>query len=66
MESEIQHDDSAVIEEDPMNAQSKIQADTTRSTVPQHILDRFENAWQQMRANASPAPKSPASDDEKL
>lgn len=49
-----------------MNAQSKIQADTTRSTVPQHILDRFENAWQQMRANASPAPKSPASDDEKL
>ena len=66
MEAEIQHDDSAVIEEDPMNAQSKIQADTTRSTVPQHILDRFENAWQQMRANASPAPKSASGDDDKL
>lgn len=66
MESEIQHDDSAVIEEDPMNAQSKMQADTTRSTVPQHILDRFENAWQQMRANASSAPKSASGDDDKL
>ena len=49
-----------------MNAQSKMQADTTRSTVPQHILDRFENAWQQMRANASPAPKSASGDDDKL
>jgi len=41
-----------------MNAQSKIQADTTRSTVPQHILDRFENAWQQMRDNSSLTQKS--------
>ncbi|URK88212.1 hypothetical protein LP421_12640 [Rhizobium sp. RCAM05350] len=48
-----------------MNAQSKIQADTTRPTVPQHILDRFENAWQQMRANATSAPKSPATEDDK-
>lgn len=55
----------SLIEEDRMNAQSKIQADTTRATVPQHILDRFENAWQQMRANASSAPKSAADEDGK-
>lgn len=48
-----------------MNAQSKIQADTTRSTVPQHILDRFENAWQQMRANASAEPKVITAEDSK-
>lgn len=40
-----------------MNAESKIKADTTRSTIPQHILDRFESAWQQMRLNASSAAK---------
>jgi hypothetical protein len=54
-----------LIEEDRMNAQSKIQADTTRATVPQHILDRFENAWQQMRANASVEPKSIVAEDDK-
>lgn len=54
-----------LIEEDRMNAQSKIQADATRATVPQHILDRFENAWQQMRANASAEPKSIATEDDK-
>jgi hypothetical protein len=54
-----------LIEEDRMNAQSKIQADTNRSTVPQHILDRFESAWQQMRANASEIPKSAAAEDNK-
>ncbi len=48
-----------------MNAQSKIQADTTRSTVPQHILDRFENAWQQMRENASPVQKSTGTEDDR-
>jgi hypothetical protein len=48
-----------------MNAQNKIQADTTRATVPQHILDRFETAWQEMRANASSTPKSPATEDDK-
>ncbi|MDW5314476.1 hypothetical protein [Rhizobium sp. PL01] len=48
-----------------MNAQSKIQADTNRSTVPQHILDRFESAWQQMRANASEIPKSATAEDNK-
>ncbi|MBP1859794.1 hypothetical protein [Rhizobium herbae] len=48
-----------------MNAQSKIQADTARSTVPQHILDRFENEWQQMRASASSAPKPSQTDDDK-
>jgi hypothetical protein len=57
--------DIALIEEDRMNAQSKIQADTTRSTVPQHILDRFENAWQQMRANAPAEPKSNGTEDGK-
>ena len=40
-----------------MNAETKIQADATRATVPQHILDRFENAWQQMRLNAASAQK---------
>ena len=40
-----------------MNAETKIQADATRATVPQHILDRFENAWQQMRLNASSTQK---------
>jgi hypothetical protein len=40
-----------------MNTESKIQADTTRATVPQHILDRFESEWQQMRLNASSAQK---------
>ncbi len=48
-----------------MNAQSKIQADTTRSTVPQHILDRFENAWQQMRENTAPVQKSTGTADDK-
>jgi hypothetical protein len=65
MKSGIQQYDVALIEEDRMNAQSKIQADTTRSTVPQHILDRFESAWQQMRANASEAPKSAETEDDK-
>ena len=48
-----------------MNAQSKIQADTARSTVPQHILDRFENEWQKMRASASSTPKPAQTDDDK-
>lgn len=48
-----------------MNAESKIQADTTRSTVPQHILDRFETAWQQMRLNASSTQKTSNSTDDK-
>ncbi|WP_349433489.1 hypothetical protein [Pararhizobium sp. A13] len=47
-----------------MNAESKIQPDTTRSTVPQHILDRFENAWQQMRLNASSVQKPSSSTDD--
>jgi hypothetical protein len=48
-----------------MNIQNKMQADTTRSTVPQHILDRFENAWQQMRENAASTPKSSDTNDDK-
>lgn len=48
-----------------MNAETKVQADATRATVPQHILDRFENAWQQMRLNASSAPKPSNSTDHK-
>ncbi|CAN7180662.1 hypothetical protein LJR255_000366 [Pararhizobium sp. LjRoot255] len=48
-----------------MNAETKIQADATRATVPQHILDRFENAWQQMRLNASSAQKPSNGTDDK-
>ena len=48
-----------------MNAETKIQADATRATVPQHILDRFENAWQQMRLNASASPKPSSNTNEK-
>ncbi|MEK1929334.1 MAG: hypothetical protein AAAC47_06015 [Pararhizobium sp.] len=48
-----------------MNAETKIQADATRATVPQHILDRFENAWQQMRLNGSSARKTSDSTDDK-
>jgi hypothetical protein len=48
-----------------MNAETKIQADATRATVPQHILDRFENAWQQMRLNASSMQKLPTGTDDK-
>ncbi|CAN7147531.1 hypothetical protein [Pararhizobium sp. LjRoot238] len=48
-----------------MNAETKIQAGTIRSTVPQHILDRFESEWQQMRLNASSAQKPSTGNDEK-
>ncbi|MBW9064177.1 hypothetical protein JNB71_12690 [Rhizobium herbae] len=48
-----------------MNAETKIPADATRATVPQHILDRFENVWQQMRINASSTQKLPTGTDDK-
>lgn len=48
-----------------MNAETKIQPDATRATVPQHILDRFENAWQQMRVNASSTQKLSTGTDDK-
>jgi hypothetical protein len=48
-----------------MSEDTRTQADTTRSTVPQHILDRFENAWQQMRLNASASQKPSQSETDK-
>ncbi|WP_162843346.1 hypothetical protein [Pararhizobium polonicum] len=48
-----------------MNAEVKQPSDTTRSTIPQHVVDRIENEWHQMRANASSAPKSFHTGDDK-
>ncbi len=47
-----------------MNAAAKIPSETERSTIPQHMLDRIENEWHQMRANAlaQPKPFQPSND----
>ncbi|WP_275789800.1 hypothetical protein [Pararhizobium gei] len=44
-----------------MTAETKIKADANRPTVPQHVLDRFESVWQQMRQQAATAPEKPTS-----
>lgn len=48
-----------------MNVEPKTPSEATRSTIPQHILDRFENEWHQMRSNAASAPKSLQREDDK-
>jgi hypothetical protein len=40
-----------------MNANTKPPSEAERSTIPQHLLDRIENEWNQMRANAPTAPR---------
>ncbi|HTO30841.1 MAG TPA: hypothetical protein VL202_06665 [Pararhizobium sp.] len=48
-----------------MNVDSKNPSEATRSTIPQHILDRFESEWHQMRSSAAAAPKSFQREDDK-
>lgn len=45
-----------LIEEDRMNPDTKQPSDTSRLTIPKHVLDRIENEWQQVRSQASSAP----------
>lgn len=48
-----------------MNVESKNPSEAIRPTIPQHILDRFENEWHQMRSSAASATKSFQRDDDK-
>lgn len=40
-----------------MTADAKAPVETARTTVPQHVLNRFEAEWQQMRVAPSATPK---------
>ena len=46
-----------------MQTDNKIQTGTDRTTIPQTLLDRIEQEWQQMRLQAASAPKRPNSQD---
>ncbi|WP_438749472.1 hypothetical protein [Pararhizobium sp. O133] len=48
-----------------MNVDAKNPSDATRSTIPQHILDRFEKEWHQMRSSAASVAKSFQREDDK-
>jgi hypothetical protein len=52
-------------EEDRMNVEPKNPSEATRPTIDQHILDRFENAWHQMRSNAASAARPFQREDDK-
>lgn len=48
-----------------MNPDSQLPADTTRETIPRHVLDRFESEWRQMRESAPPLSKASGNEDGK-
>ncbi|MDQ0319596.1 hypothetical protein QO002_001734 [Pararhizobium capsulatum DSM 1112] len=41
-----------------MQNTGKTQSENTAATMPQHLVDRFESEWRQMRAGSAEAPKS--------
>ncbi|WP_156373795.1 MULTISPECIES: hypothetical protein [unclassified Rhizobium] len=48
-----------------MQVEPKNPSQSARPTIDQHILDRFETAWHQMRSNAASATKSFQREDDK-
>ncbi|WP_200943761.1 MULTISPECIES: hypothetical protein [unclassified Rhizobium] len=41
-----------------MQNTGKTPAETAAPTMPQYLVDRFENEWRQMRASAAETPKA--------
>ncbi len=48
-----------------MQDTSKAPSETPVATMPQHLVDRFENEWRQMRSGISEPSKSPFSASDK-